>query len=292
VVARAIAKEVAEGRGTDDGGVYLDVSHRSEAFIRERLPRMYGRFEELGVDMAAEPVEVAPTAHYGMGGVAVDEHGETSIDGLFAVGETMAGVHGANRLGGNSLAETLAFGVVAGERIADRVDGPGTVPAAVRTGVAEPQFRSLTALAGRDGTHGVADVSADLQALLWDHAGILRDGESLRAGLADLADLRRKTTDLDVGPVTSRSFEFAVDLGFMLTAAEAVLRGASERTESRGAHYRTDHPESDPDWQRNLYFESVDVGGMVGHTESVDTPSEAVQDALDEDHELDYHQLE
>jgi succinate dehydrogenase / fumarate reductase flavoprotein subunit len=292
VVARAIASEIAAGRGTDDGGVYLDVSHRSEAFIRERLPRMYGRFEELGVDMAAEPVEVAPTAHYGMGGVAVDEHGETSIDGLFAVGETMAGVHGANRLGGNSLAETLAFGVVAGERIAGRVDGPGTVPEAVRTGVAEPQFRSLTVLADHDGANDVADVFTDVQALLWDHAGILRDEESLRDGLAALEVLRQKTADLDVGPVTSRSFEFAVDLGFMLTAAEAVLRGASERTESRGAHHRTDHPEADPDWQRNLYFESVDVGGMVGHTGPVGTPSEAVQDALDEDHELDYHQLE
>jgi succinate dehydrogenase / fumarate reductase flavoprotein subunit len=292
VVARAIASEIAAGRGTDDGGVHLDISHRSEAFIRERLPRMYERFQELGVDMAAEPVEVAPTAHYGMGGVAVDEHGETSVDGLFAVGETMAGVHGANRLGGNSLAETLAFGVVAGERIADRADGPGSVPEAVRAGVAEPQFRSLTALADRDGGHDVAAVFADVQALLWDHAGILRDEESLRDGLAALEVLRQKTADLDVGPVTSRSFEFAVDLGFMLTAAEAVLRGASERTESRGAHHRTDHPEADPDWQRNLYFESVDVGGMVGHTGPVGTPSEAVQDALDEDHELDYHQLE
>src|SRR6056297_3191539 len=148
VVARAIAQEVAEGRGTENGGVYLDISHRDADFIRERLPRMYERFHDLGVDMAAEAVEVAPTSHYGMGGVAVDDFGETDVDGLFAIGETMAGVHGANRLGGNSLAETVAYGVVAGERIADRVDGPGEVPDQIVEEIAEVQFADLDSLAG------------------------------------------------------------------------------------------------------------------------------------------------
>jgi succinate dehydrogenase / fumarate reductase flavoprotein subunit len=97
---------------------------------------------------------------------------------------------------------------------------------------------------------------------------------------------------MEVGPVTSRSFEFAVDIGSMLTTAEAVLRGALARTESRGAHYRTDHPETDRDWQCNTYFERANVGGMTRYTEPVETPSEAVQDALDEGHELDDHQLE
>jgi succinate dehydrogenase / fumarate reductase flavoprotein subunit len=292
VVARAIAREVTEGRGTENGGVYLDISHRSKAFIQERLPRMYERFEGLGVDMATEAVEVAPTAHYGMGGVAVDEYGEASVDDLFAIGETMAGVHGANRLGGNSLAETVAFGVIAGERIAERVDGPGTLPDQIVSGVAKPQFRDLAAIAGRDGAHDVMDLVTELQDLLWAHAGILRDEQSLQAGLDALDDVVQKATDMDVGPITSTSFEFAVDLGFMLTAAEAVLRGALERTESRGAHYRTDYAETDPAWQRNIYFERADVGGMTSHTEPVGSPSEAVQDALDEGHELDYHQLE
>jgi succinate dehydrogenase / fumarate reductase flavoprotein subunit len=292
VVARAIAQEVAEGRGTENGGVLLDLSHKDRAFIQERLPRMYERFQDLGVDMASEPVEVAPTAHYGMGGVAVDEHGETRVDGLFAIGETMAGVHGANRLGGNSLAETVAFGVVAGERIAERVDGPGALPERMVTDVAEPQFRDLAALAERDGSHEVSAVFADLQDLLWEHAGLLRDEASLEAGLDALEDVRRRAADMDVGPVTSRSFEFAIDVGFMLTAAEAVLRGALVRTESRGAHYRTDFTETDPEWQRNVYFEQSDVGGMRTDTKPVGTPSEAVQDALDEGHELDYHQLE
>ena len=292
VVARAIAQEVAEGRGTDNGGVYLDISHRDADFIRERLPRMYERFADLGVDMAAEPVEVAPTAHYGMGGVAVDEHGETDVDGLFAVGETMAGVHGANRLGGNSLAETVAFGVVAGERIAERADGPGAVPDTLRSTLVEPHLEDLRATANRDGEHDVHAVLAELRDLLWEHAGILRDDASLRAGLDALESVSRKAADMDVGPITSESFEFAVDAGFMLVAAEAVLRGALEREESRGAHHRTDYPDVDPAWRRNLYFESADVGGMRHYTDSVDEPSAAVQAALDEGHELDYHQLE
>lgn len=292
VVARAIAQEVAEGRGTENGGVFLDISHRDADFIRERLPRMYERFHDLGVDMAEAPVEVAPTSHYGMGGVAVDDDGETDVDGLFAIGETMAGVHGANRLGGNSLAETVAYGVVAGERIADRVDGPGEVPDALRESLVEPHFRDLRAMTGHDGDHEVDAVIAELRELMWDHAGILRDESSLREGLDRLEAVRERAADMRVGPVTSESFELAVDVGFTLVAAEAVLRSALEREESRGAHYRTDHPDADPDWRRNIYVDSADVGGMRLRTEPVDEPSEAVQAALDEGHELDYHQLE
>jgi succinate dehydrogenase / fumarate reductase flavoprotein subunit len=292
VVARAIAKEVAEGRGTDNGGVYLDVSHREREFIRERLPRMYERYQELGVDLAEEPVEVAPTAHYGMGGVAVDDHGETSVDGLFAVGETMAGVHGANRLGGNSLAETVAYGAVAGRRIAERGPPSRSLPERVLVEAAEPALADLAALGGRDGAHEPEAVLADVRTLVWEHAGILRDEESLRTGLDELDTQRQRAEDLDVGPAGSRSFEFAVDLGFTLTVATAILRGALERTESRGAHHRTDHPETDPDWRRNIYVERADVGGMTSDTAPVDDPSEAVQAALDEGHELDYHQLE
>ena len=292
VVARAIANEVSAGRGTDNGGVYLDISHREAEFIRERLPRMYERFQDLGVDMAEEPVEVAPTAHYGMGGVAVDDHGETDVSNLFAIGETMAGVHGANRLGGNSLAETVAYGVVTGTRVAERVDGPGTVPSHTVESLVEPHLAELAALAGSDGAYGVDAVVAELRECLWNHAGILRDDATLVAGLETLDRIREKATDVAVGPITSRSFEYAIDLGFMLTSAEAVLRGARERTESRGAHHRTDHPDPDTAWRRNIYYDQADIGGMTTHTEPVAAPNEAVQAALDAGHELDYHQLE
>jgi len=292
VVARAIAEEIREGRGTENGGVYLDISHRDRSFIKKRLPRMYERFDDLGVDMAEESVEVAPTSHYGMGGVVVDDHGETEIDGLFAIGETMAGVHGANRLGGNSLAETVAYGVVTGRRIVERGVESGDISEPVLNTQVEPTLTSLRKLTENDGTYDVKTVFEDLQSLMWDHAGLLRDEASLREGLDALSVVREKATDLDVGSRTSESFEFAIDIEFMLITAEAVLQGALERTESRGAHYRTDHPETDTTWRRNVLFEQADVGRMTTRTRSVRSPSKRVQAALDEDHELDYHQLE
>ena len=292
VVARAIAREVTEGRGTEHGGVYLDISHRDQEFIKERLPRMYERFAELGVDMAEEPVEVAPTSHYGMGGVVVDEVGETDVEDLFAIGETMAGVHGANRLGGNSLAETVAFGTVAGKAVAERAVEAGSLSDSVIAAQVEPTLASLSARADSDGAYEVTAVFEELQSLMWDHAGLLRDEESLREGLDTVTDIREKTTDLAVGSLTSESFEFAVDVEFMLTAAEAVLRGALKRTESRGAHYRTDYTETESTWQQNILFEQADIGRMASRLSTVGSPSEPVQAALDEGHELDYHQLE
>ena len=292
IVARAIAKEIAEGRGTENGGVYLDISHREQEFIQERLPRMYERFSELGVDMAEEAVEVAPTSHYGMGGVRVDRNGETSVDNLFAIGETMAGVHGANRLGGNSLAETVAYGAVTGAAVAERVEGPGTIPEDTHTSVAEPHLRGLEDTVDRDGEYEPEAVMTELRDLMWEHAGILREESSLRAGLDALDDVRRKAKQMRVGDAQSRSFEFAIDLGFMLTVSEAILRSALERTESRGAHYRTDHTEKHDRLQCNICIEQSDLGGMSLSTEPVDEPSEPVRAALNEGHELDYHQLE
>jgi succinate dehydrogenase / fumarate reductase flavoprotein subunit len=292
VVARAIDAELAAGRGTEAGGVYLDISHRDRAFIEERLPRMYERFADLGVDLATEPVEVAPTAHYGMGGVVVDD-GETDVDGLYAIGETMAGVHGANRLGGNSLAETIAYGQVAGDAIAARLaegsdaDADATLHAAARR-----HFADLATLAGSDGSTPPETLLDDLRAILWDHAGIHRDEAGLVAGLDALTALRGRVMDLDVGDRTSRSFEFALNLQFGLLVAEAVLRSAHERTESRGAHHRPDHPDTDSDWRRNVVAERGTLGTMALSTTPVDEPSAAVRDALDAGYELDYHQLE
>jgi succinate dehydrogenase / fumarate reductase flavoprotein subunit len=295
VVARAIAREIDEGRGTDAGGVFLDISHRDRSFIQDRLPRMYERFAELGVDMATDPVEVAPTAHYGMGGVVVDETGETDIDGLYAIGETMAGVHGANRLGGNSLAETIAFGAVAGEAIAERLarghDSERDETSVLRDRAAI-HFADLDRLVRSDGTHDPAALMDELRDLLWAHAGILRDEESLSAGLDGLASIRRRASDLAVDGPTSRSFEFAMNLAFALDVAEAILRGAAMRTESRGAHARTDYPDRDEDWQRNIRVRRDAVGAMRLETTPVAAPGDDVQAALDAGYELDYHQLE
>ena len=293
VVARAIAREIEDGRGSENGGVYLDISHRDRDFIERRLPRMYERFAELGADMAEEPVEVSPTAHYGMGGVVVDDGGKTDVDGLYAIGETMAGVHGANRLGGNSLAETIAYGAVTGEAIADRL---GTAECSRderalydRAGV---HLRGLRALAHSDGANDPEALLDEVRSMLWEQTGILRDDEGLERGIERLETLRSRATDLSVGGPTSRSYEFALNLGFALLVADAVLRGARERTESRGAHFRTDHPDTDPEWRRNVRYRRDSIGAGQLSTAPVGEPSEAVQAALDAGHELDYHQLE
>ncbi|ERG88058.1 MAG: aspartate oxidase [halophilic archaeon J07HX5] len=292
VVARAIEAEIDAGRGTENDGVYLDISHRDEAFIKERLPRMYERFDSLGVNMAEEPVEVAPTAHYGMGGVVTDETGQTDVGGLYAIGETMAGVHGANRLGGNSLVETVVFGKVAGEAIADRVEGPGELPAPLETDLAERHLAGLETMANADGSFTPTAALEELRGILETHAGIRRTEDELQAGLDKLAALREQAGDLAVGDRTSLSFEFAVDLGFAFTVAESLLRGALERDESRGAHYRRDHTELDEDWQQNIQYVRAADGEMRIQTANPGEPSPAVQAAVDAEHELDYHQLE
>ncbi|MFC7134590.1 MULTISPECIES: L-aspartate oxidase [Salinibaculum] len=294
VVARAIASEVEAGRGTDDGGVYLDISHRERAFIEERLPRMDERFADLGVDMAEEPVVVAPTAHYGMGGVVVDDSGQTDVEGLYAIGETMAGVHGANRLGGNSLAETIAFGAITGNAVAARrgeTRGHRGDEGLLHSRATQ-HFADLARLTDADGSHDPEDLLDDLRDLLWDAAGIRRDGAGIEAGLDALERVAGRASDLAVGDRTSDSFEFALDLGFALVVAESILRSARERTESRGAHYRTDYPDRDASWQQNIRVTHDSIGAMHLTTHAVGTPSPAVQRALDADYQLDYHQLE
>jgi succinate dehydrogenase / fumarate reductase flavoprotein subunit len=293
VVARAIAQEIREGRGTDNGGVYLDISHRDDEYIRDRLPSMTERFGSLGVDITEEPMEVAPTAHYSMGGVDIDfATGDTGVPGLYAVGETVAGVHGANRLGGNSLAETVAIGKLVGEHVAKQVDDPTPTVSDGQRALAQREFRSLAELGASDGDVTASELLAELGNILWEHAGILRAESSLREGLSKLDALRDRTDDLRVeGDRTSREFEFAVDLSFSLPIAEATLRAALERAESRGAHYRTDYPETDDTWRRNILL-SDETTGLELRTRSVADPSPAVQDAVDTGYELDYHHLE
>ena len=293
VVARAIAQEVREGRGTDNGGVYLDISHRDDQYIKDRLPKMYERFQSLGVDITEEPMEVGPTAHYTMGGVDIDFNtGETGVGGLYAVGETVAGVHGANRLGGNSLAETVAIGKLVGDHVAEQVSAESATLPDRQRALAEREFRALADLEASDGDVTPEEILEELGAVLWDHAGIIRTEESLKTGLAKLDEIREKTTDLGVdGDRTSLAFELAVDLSFSLPVAEALLRSALERDESRGAHYRTDAPEVDPEWQRNILV-TEDETGLSLWTRDVDAPSPAVQEALDAGYELDYHHLE
>ncbi len=291
VVARANWREIHAGRGTEDGGVLLDISHKSEAFIKERLPKMYEQFKKHGVDITEEPMEVAPTSHYSMGGVVVDfETGQTDVEGLFAVGEVTSGLHGGNRLGGNSLAEIVTFGTIFGGHIAEYLGDAAREP--VSEEAVDEHLAELEGLAESDGEHAPQDIIEELREVMWEHAGVLRTGQRIEAGLEKLADVKEKADDLDVGPVDSRSFEYANNLRFMLPVAEAVLRSALQREESRAAHYREDFEEEDPGWERNILVAPADDGGMTLYTEDVPPVPRAVQRAIDEEHELDYHHLE
>ena len=292
VVARANEREIREGRGTENDAVLLDISHRDADYIRERLPRMVEEFAAQGVDITKEPMEVAPTAHYAMGGIEVDfETAETRIEGLYAVGECTAGVHGANRLGGNSLIETIVFGEIAGTHIAETLGSRPSQPlsdAAVRDCVVRQDV--LTTANGR---HTPEELIDRLRRLMWNHAGILRNEDGILDGLRRLQQLRGDADDLLVqASRTSRRYERAQNLQFMCTTAETILRGALERTESRGAHARTDHDATDPAWRQNIRCVPTGDGEMEIDVEAAGTPSRRVQRALDEDHELDYHHLE
>jgi len=291
VVARANEQEIREGRGTENDAVLLDISHRDGDYIHDRLPRMVEEFDEHGIDITEEPMEVAPTAHYAMGGIEVDfETAQTPVDGLYAVGECTAGVHGANRLGGNSLIETVVFGQVAGAHIAETLGtrpSPSLPDAAVRDHVA-----TQDTLAAAEGRHTPADIMDRLRGLMWQHAGILRDEDGLIEGLRQLQTLRADAEDLSVqAGRTSRRYERAQNVRFMLTTAETILRGALERSESRGAHARTDYNEKNPSWRQNIRCVPTAEGMEIDfHTPGVPSPS--VQRAVDEEHELDYHHLE
>lgn len=292
VVARAIEQEVREGRGTENDAVLLDISHRDDAYIHERLPRMVEEFAEQGVDITREPMEVAPTAHYAMGGIEVNfETGQTAVDGLYAVGECTAGVHGANRLGGNSLVETIVFGQITGQHVAE------TLSTRPHTPLSEAQVREYVAaqdhLAASEGTHTPEEIMTRLRNLMWDHAGILRNEDSLLTGLHELQQLQEEARDMDVqSDRTTLRYENAQNVRSMLITAETILRGALERTESRGAHARTDYPEKDPAWKQNIRCVPTGNGGMDVAIHAVDAPSAPVQRAIDEEHELDYHHLE
>ena len=292
VVARANYREIQDGRGTPDGAVLLEISHRDPEYVKERLPNMHEQFIEQGVDITKEPMKVSPTAHYGMGGIEVDLRTcATAVEGLFAVGESAAGVHGANRLGGNSLAETVVFGKILGEHLADALDDLPPAPIDIET--AREHLATLDAFAAGTGSNELEELIDELRGLVWDHAGIVRTGEGLQEGLEKLRSLRERACDLKApNAFQGRWLERVFDLRAMLVAAEAVVRGALDREESRGAHHREDFPKESDAWQKNILCAEDEGGDMHLWTEPVAEVPAGIQRALDEDYSLDYHYLE
>ncbi len=250
-VARAINSEVKAGRGTPHGGVYLDIaSRRTPEYIRRRLPSMYHQFMELaGVDITTTPMEIGPTCHYMMGGVRVEaDTAAATVPGLFAAGEVAGGMHGANRLGGNSLSDLLVFGRRAGIGASEYAEGrtgePIVDPAEVDAAVAD-----AVGPLERDGGENPYDVHHDLQATMQSLVGIIRTGSELGEALDKLGELRERTAKVSVGGGRSYNpgWNLATDLPSMITVSTAIAQGALHRRESRGGHTREDFPAADPE---------------------------------------------
>jgi succinate dehydrogenase / fumarate reductase flavoprotein subunit len=250
-VARAINSEVKAGRGSPHGGVFLDIaSRRTPEYIRRRLPSMYHQFMELaGVDITAGPFEVGPTCHYMMGGVRVDAETEAAtVPGLFAAGEVAGGMHGANRLGGNSLSDLLVFGRRAGIGASDYAEGRTGAPT---VDAAEVQSVIDEALApfGREGGDNPYDIQHELQETMQSLVGIIRTGPELEEALGKLEEFKERTSKLTVkgGKAYNPGWNLATDLPSMVTTSIAVAQGALNRKESRGGHTREDFPGPDPE---------------------------------------------
>jgi succinate dehydrogenase / fumarate reductase flavoprotein subunit len=269
-IALANYTEIHEGRGTPGGGVYLDITHRDKAYIIEKLPRMYRQFIEYQMlDISSQPMEVAPTAHYSMGGIVVDPDSHaTEVAGLYAAGECTAGLHGANRLGGNSLAETVVFGRRAGES------------AAAFSREREVQLRSHKVIdeANADldalihpGDQLSRPVQREIRNLMWEHCGVVRQEADLLHGLESLRQISDNVDRIDVRPSDEgwTDLVLALDVRAMLDTAEATIRCALERRETRGAHNRSDYPELDPQLTVNFFVRRDPGGGLVVTSEPV-----------------------
>ncbi len=255
-VALACYTEIREGRGTPDGGVLLDVSHLPRETIMRRLPRVYQTLLELQMrDITTTPMEVAPTAHYSMGGVWVrPEDQGTGVEGLYAIGEAASGLHGANRLGGNSLIELLVFGRIVGEAAATYSAGLKVhqrSASALAEAVAE-----VDAVLGGSGRENVRPLQRALRNIMTESAGVVRDESGLLTGLTRLTEVETRIADVSVHPdlASFQDLAHAFDLRASAMAARATLEAALERRETRGCHNRSDYPELDESLQVNLVW--------------------------------------
>lgn len=255
-VALAAYTEIQQGRGTENGGVWLDVSHLPREVILERLPRVYQTLMETQMlDITREPIEIAPTAHYSMGGVWVrPEDHSTDVDGLYAIGEASSGLHGANRLGGNSLIELLVFGRIVGQAAAQY---SANLLAQTRSADAVAKARGeVDRLLTADGEENVRALQRAIRDMMTECAGVVRSEEGLKQGLARLDEIEARMKNVGIHPDIAgfQDLAHAYDLKSSALAARATLEAALERRETRGCHNRSDYPQMDPDMQVNLVW--------------------------------------
>jgi len=254
VVARAIYQEIIEGRGTKRGGVYLDVTHLPREVIEEKLETMLQQFLDIGIDIREEPMEVAPTAHHFMGGARINEHGETTVKNLFAAGEVAGGVHGANRLGGNALADTQVFGRRAGEAAAKNAllkkDEKYEDVIMEQATAEQDRIQSLF----KDGEYYPFEIRKELQEVMWKNVAIIRNKEGLKTAIARIKELKEMLARVKVPSVDvyNKDLQDALEAEKLLEVALLTAESALIREESRGAHFREDYPETRDEWKKSI----------------------------------------
>lgn len=300
VVARSIYNEIMSGRGTKHGGVWLDVTHLPKSKIMERLPTMYDQFKRIaGVDISKEKMEVAPTAHYSMGGVEVDLKCHTKIKGLFAVGEVAGQVHGANRLGGNSLLETVVFGKIAGRAAATKVtrekkrttNGRSSKSSILGITYNEEKRLAYTLFAVKQPLR----ILRQVQQVMQENAGIIREAIKLRKAIKKILELEKTFYSKHSVLKSFRDYENVIntwEVKSALVVCEAVLRSALMRQESRGAHYRSDFPERDDSkWEENIHCTRRGKE-MVMFKLPVSKIREPIEELLKAEMKVEHHLLE
>jgi len=285
VVARSIYTEVREGRGSEHGGAYLNISHKPADYVKRKLPGMYHQFLELAdVDITKEPMEVGPTCHYMMGGIRVEAGtAQATVPGLFAAGEAAAGLHGANRLGGNSLSDLVVFGRRAGLAAAEHAKkSPAPKIDSVQI---ESASREMLAPFERSSGESPYEIHRELQDALQKLVGIFRNEGDLKLALAEIVKFRERAQRVRVegSRMFNPGWHLARDLQSMLTVAEAVTRSAIARKESRGAHSRIDFPNYDPEWAKQNNIIVRESSGMALRQRPVPEVPEDLKQLLAED---------
>ena len=257
VVARSIYSEIIEGRGTENGGVYLDISHLDDDYIDEKLETMVLQFENVGVDIKHEPIEVAPTAHHFMGGMKIDTDGSTSIKNLFGAGEVCGGVHGANRLGGNALADTQVFGKISGESASKACKNTELKTNEKQVKEEASRIENLV----KEGSIKPKEFKNRIKKLMWEKVSIVRDEKTLNEALKELLEMQKELDNLSVSDKKQYNTDLvnALEVINMVEICILSVKSAILRRESRGAHFRSDFPETNDEWKRSIIVNQKEI---------------------------------
>ncbi|MBV8695857.1 MAG: FAD-binding protein [Ktedonobacteraceae bacterium] len=263
-VTRAIYQEIQEGRGTEHGAVYLDVTHWEPGKAEQLLPDVFAAHMAIGIDIRKQMMEVTPSMHHMMGGYAINEWGETNLAGLYAVGEVTTNVHGANRLGGNSLAEGQVFGRRVG--ICSSEYARIAQPTRIAQYPIDAEVARVEALLHRKAGMHPADLLSRIKDTMWNNVGIVRDAQKLLTAQQEIKSMQDEAQFL-VAEDTAEQ-QACLEIQEMLKTAEVIILAALQRTESRGAHYRSDYPQLDPAWEKNIRIHKDEQGELTTHVVS------------------------